>query len=97
MQTKLDIVPVAHVPNTSVHDTVEKKQAMMKQYIDTKRHACTPSFAQGEKVGVRILHFVPEAHPKFSAPLTVEECVGPNTFLLSDGKRWNATHFCLRT
>ncbi|KAL1251129.1 hypothetical protein QQF64_018925 [Cirrhinus molitorella] len=92
MRTKLDILPVVHVPNTIVHDTVEKKQAKMKQYTDTKRHARAPSFARGEKVRVRIPRLVPKARPKFSAPLTVEERVGPNTFLLSDGKRWNATH-----
>lgn len=92
MQTKLDILPVAHVPNTSVHDTVEKKQAKMKQYTDTKQHAHTPSFAQREKVRDRICHLVPKAHYKFSALLTVEEHMGPNTFLLSIGKRWNTTH-----
>lgn len=93
MQTRLDILPIAPMSNSSdIHDTVERKQAKMKQYTDIKRHARTPSFAQGERVRVRIPRLVPKAHSRFSAPLTVEKRVSPNTFLLSDGKRWNVTH-----
>lgn len=92
MRTRLDILPIASMSNSSVHETVERKQAKMKQYTDIKRHARTPSLAQGERMRVRISRFVPKAHSRFSAPFTVEKRVSPNNFLLSDGKRWNVTH-----
>ncbi|KAG1960356.1 immune-associated nucleotide-binding protein 9-like [Pimephales promelas] len=92
MRTRLDILPIAPRLNSSVRDNVERKQAKMKRYTDIKRHACIPSFAQGERVRVRIPRLVPKAHPRFSGLLTVEKRVSSNTFLLSDGKRWNATH-----
>ncbi|ROL43082.1 hypothetical protein DPX16_14794 [Anabarilius grahami] len=74
MRTRLDILPIAPMSNSSdIHDSVERKQAKMKQYTDIKRHARTPSFAQGERVRVRIPRLVPKAHSRFSAPLTVEK------------------------
>ena len=95
MRTKLDILPIQPA-NTALDDavrnTVQQKQAKMKRYTDSRRGARTPLFQEGEKVRVRIPHHVPKAHPRFSAPATVEKKIGKSTFLLSDGKKWNASH-----
>lgn len=94
MRTKLDILPLPSATSSmdvSARHAVQR-QSKMKQYTDTKRGARMPSFRPGERVRIRKPHHVPKAHPRFTSPVTVRERKGPNTFLLSDGKTWNANH-----
>ncbi len=95
MRTKLNILPL-HSEGKSdlaaVRANVKKKQDKMKQYTDCKRSARTPLFDVGGRVRIRLPRATPKGHPRFSAPVRVEKRVGPNTFLLSDGKKWNAAH-----
>lgn len=95
MRTKLDILPL--LPATSSLDTsarqaAQKQQDKVRSYTDAKRGARTPPFQPGERVRIRKLHHVPKAHPRFTSPATVRKIVGSNSFLLSDGKTWNASH-----
>lgn len=63
----------------------------------TTRHWQHCSHKPGEKVRVRKPHHVPKAHPRFSHPATVRKKIGPNSFLLSDGKTWNASQWLDKT
>ncbi len=95
MRTKLNILPL-HGEGKSdlaaVRANVKKKQDKMKQYTDLKRSARTPLFDVGGRVRIKLPRATPKGHPRFPAPVRVEKRVGPNTFLLSDGKKWNAAH-----
>lgn len=73
---KMENIPVG----TSIHSSHRP------QGIDN-----TAQHKPGEKVRVRKPHHVPKAHPRFSHPATVRKKIGPNSFLLSDGKTWNAS------
>ncbi len=91
MRTKLNILPL-HSDLAAVCANVKKKQDKMKQYTDRKCSARTPLFDVGGRVRIRLPREISKGHPRFSAPVRVEKRVGPNTFLLSDGKKWNAAH-----
>ncbi|KAG1936302.1 K02A2.6-like [Pimephales promelas] len=95
MRTKLNILPLqgeGKCDLAAVHENVEKKQDKMKLYIDQRRGARNPLFGVGGKVRIRLPRATPKGHPRLSALVRVEERVGTNTFLLSDGKKWNAAH-----
>lgn len=95
MRTKLHILPqpsTAPPSSATVRGTVEKNQAKMKRYTDSRRGARAPPFQEGDRVRIRLPRPTPKAHPRFSPPVQVEKQVGPNTFQLSDGKKWNASH-----
>ncbi|XP_048853517.1 uncharacterized protein K02A2.6-like isoform X1 [Brienomyrus brachyistius] len=95
MRTKLDILPLPSAMSpldVSARRAVQRHQNNMQHYTDAKRGACMPSFRPGERVRIRKPHHVPKAHPRFTSPTTVRKRIGPNSFLLSDGKIWNASH-----
>uniref|UniRef100_A0A8C6V5S1 Gypsy retrotransposon integrase-like protein 1 n=1 Tax=Neogobius melanostomus TaxID=47308 RepID=A0A8C6V5S1_9GOBI len=95
MRTKLNILPLPTATSAvddNARKTVRKRQNKMQRYTDAKRGAREPSFRPGERVRVRKPQHVPKAHPRFTPPETVERNVGTHSFLLSDGKVWNATH-----
>ncbi|ROL54947.1 hypothetical protein DPX16_0121 [Anabarilius grahami] len=95
MQTKLNILPLhgeGKCDLSAVREKVKKKQDKMKRYTDHKRGAHNPLFDAGGRVRIRLLRATPKGHPRYSAPVRVEKRVGTNTFLLSDGKKWNAAH-----
>lgn len=93
MHTKLDILPLlsARSPlDAFARHSVQRRQNKMPRYNHAKRGARKPSFRPGETVRIRNPHHVAKAHPGFTSPATVRKCIGPNSFLLSDGKVWNA-------
>lgn len=95
MRTKLDVLPLPPV-TSPLHERakqeVMKHQAKMKRYTDAKRGARVPSFQIGDRVRIRNPLHVPKGHPRFTSPATVKRIKGNHTFLLSDGKNWNASH-----
>ncbi|XP_039602201.1 uncharacterized protein K02A2.6-like [Polypterus senegalus] len=95
MRTKLTILPPTSSGLQSASDvrtTVEQHQNRMKVYTDAKRGARLPSFKTGDKVRVRNPLHVPKGHQKFSNPVTINKKLGAHTYILSDGKTWNASH-----
>ncbi|XP_048842528.1 uncharacterized protein LOC125715236 isoform X3 [Brienomyrus brachyistius] len=86
-----DCYPLPHL-DVSARRAVQRHQNNMQHYTDAKRGACMPSFRPGERVRIRKPNHVPKAHPRFTSPTTVRKRIGPNSFLLSDGKIWNASH-----
>ena len=95
MRTKLTVLPPSPadpVSDEQVREKVTRHQLKMKTYTDGKRGACTPSFQEGDSVRVRNPLHVPKAHPKFGAPQRVKKKVAQSTYLLEDGRKWNASH-----
>lgn len=95
MRTKLDILPLPPATSSldvSTRHVVGRHQDKMRRYTDAKRGARMPSFQPGERVTIRKPYHVPKAHSRFTAPTTVRKRIGTNSFLLSDGKIWNASH-----
>ncbi|KAJ8390797.1 hypothetical protein AAFF_G00099290 [Aldrovandia affinis] len=91
MRTKLDILPVRDQEgHQNVHERVTLQQEKSKRYTDKKRGAKAPNFKPGDKVRVRKPFHVKKAEARFASPVSVERQTGPSSFVLSDGRRWNA-------
>lgn len=93
MRTKLNIIPVSHkiTSHKQVKETLEKNQQNSKKYTDRKRGAKVPTFQVNDAVRVRRPEHVYKGSSKYTEPLTVVKKVGPSTYLLSDGRKWNAS------
>ena len=95
MRTKLSVMPPSPaepVSDAQVREKVVRQQQKMKDYADRKRGARTPPFQVGDRVRVKTPVHVPKAHPKFGTPQRIKKKVGRSTYLLEDGKKWNACH-----
>lgn len=91
MRTKLDILPVRDKEgHQNVLDHVALQQKKSKRYTDGKRGAKSQDFKPGDKVRVRKPFHVQKTDARFTTPLSVERQTGPSSFILSDGRRWNA-------
>lgn len=77
---------------TDIRHRVSEQQRKMKSYTDARRGARPPAFQKGDKVRVRNPLHVMKGHRRYTDPLTVTEKVGDSTYILSDGKTWNASH-----
>ncbi len=93
MRTKLHVLPVSHNIKTpsQVKETVKQKQQKSKFYTDRKVGAKVPRFQVNDTVRVQRPEHVTKGSSRFTEPLTVIKRVGPNTYLLSDGRKWNAS------
>lgn len=93
MRTKLVIkeMPVPITEKHTVRERVKQKQAKLKQYTDAHRHAKTTAFRPGDQVRVRKPWKVKKGELKFTTPMTVVARKGSNSYLLDDGKVWNAS------
>lgn len=78
-------------PHEQVKETVRQNQQKSKIYTDNKRGAKVPNFQVNDAVRVRRPEHVHKGSSKFTEPLKVVERVGPSTYLLSDGRKWNAS------
>ncbi|XP_057698600.1 uncharacterized protein K02A2.6-like [Corythoichthys intestinalis] len=93
MRTKLNILPTVNKNriHEQVKETVKRKQNKMKEYTDKRIRATQPSFKVNDTVRVRRPEHVSKGSSKFTEPLTVMRKVGQNTYLLSDGRKWNVS------
>lgn len=91
MRTKVDIFPVKEKSDkcAGVRDTIKERQDKSKKYTDGKRRAKPVSFKVKEQVRIRKPDRVPKGSPKYTLPLLIHEKIGPSSFLLNDGKKWN--------
>ena len=93
MRTKLQIQDT--IPGTvdegAVRERVKDKQDKVKQYTDVKRHAKDQRFQPGDLVRVRKPWKVKKGEQKFTDPHTVVRQKRPHTYLLDDGRTWNAS------
>ena len=96
MRTKLTVLPPApeYTPplNADIRHRVSEQQRKMKIYADTRRGARPPAFQKGDKVRIRNPLHVMKGHRRYTDPLTISEKVGDSTYILSNGKTWNASH-----
>ncbi|XP_041940375.1 uncharacterized protein K02A2.6-like [Alosa sapidissima] len=97
MRTRLHVagrpLPQNHSPSLQqVASKVGENQRKSKAYTDHKRGAKGVSFQCGSYVRVRKPGILPKTHCKFSKPLRVMEKRGQYTYLLSDGRCWNASY-----
>lgn len=77
---------------TNLKQNIQKKQEKMEQYTDKRRSAKPPTFQVGTFVRIRKPGIIAKGHSKFTQPFQVVAQKGPATYLLSDGKVWNAIH-----
>lgn len=93
MRTELNVLPVSDKikSHEQVKDTVHHKQQKSKEYADRKAGAKVPTFQVSDTVRVRRPWHVHKGSCRFIGPLTVIKKVGSSTYLLSDGRKWNAS------
>ncbi|XP_061578749.1 uncharacterized protein LOC133444867 [Cololabis saira] len=97
MRTKLHVAgrPLPHgspLSSQQVATRVGEKQKKSKAYTDQKRGATAISFACWSYVRVKKPGILPKTQHKFSEPLKVVGKKGQYSYLLSDGRCWNASH-----
>lgn len=92
MWTKLNVIPPQRDNGEyeNVRTKVAQQQDKSKQYFDLKRGAKAPKISVGDKVHVRKPFHVGKGERQYTEPLIVQKQTGMSTFILSDGKRWNA-------
>ncbi|RXM91343.1 hypothetical protein EOD39_21276 [Acipenser ruthenus] len=81
--------------NPRVQDNLLRKQEKSKAYTDVRRRAKVPVFKQVDYVRVRKPEHVKKRTAKFTDPVRVQRKIGPSTYVLGDGKTWNASHLTL--
>ncbi|KAL1254363.1 hypothetical protein QQF64_016592 [Cirrhinus molitorella] len=64
----------------------------MKEYTDRRCSAQQPKIQVGTFVRIRKPGITKKGHSKFTQPFKVVAQKGSATYLLSDGKIWNAVH-----
>lgn len=94
MRTKLEILDVVPTPvnEGEVRERVKDKQEKSKRYTDVKRSVKHQHFCPGDQVRVRKPWKVNKGDQKFTQPMTVVRQKSPYTYLLDDGRTWNASH-----
>ncbi|KAL7856478.1 hypothetical protein SRHO_G00153770 [Serrasalmus rhombeus] len=96
MHTKLHVrdLPAVAPPKSAKtwKLTVQRKQQKAKEYADKRRAAAAPGIQVDSFVRIRKPGIVSKGQSKFSLPYKVVAKRGPATYLLSDGKVWNAAH-----
>lgn len=74
-----------------LREHVKKKQMISKSYTDEKRGAKEPSFVVGDYVRVKTTAAHGKLSSQFSAPKKIIGKRGPASYLLDDGRVWNAS------
>uniref|UniRef100_A0A3B3T9U7 Gypsy retrotransposon integrase-like protein 1 n=1 Tax=Paramormyrops kingsleyae TaxID=1676925 RepID=A0A3B3T9U7_9TELE len=95
IRTKLHVsgIPSKPIPaHLDLKQTILRRQETMKRYTDQRRGAKSPAFHVGSFVRIKKPRFTRKGHSKFSQPYQVVAQKGPATYLLSDGRVWNAIH-----
>lgn len=94
LRTNLHILPTRPYAcaDATVRACVHARQSQVKTYTDIKRAAKLSALRSGDRVRVRIPTRVKKSRSKFSLPSTVLGQKGQDTYILDDGKVWNAVH-----
>lgn len=97
MRTKLNVLPLPKDKGQYDHARarVVLQQTKSKQYTDAKRGSRSPKVTVGAAVRVCKPWHVEKGETQFSGPLTVQQQTSMSSFILSDGKRWNAARLSL--
>ncbi|ROL53190.1 hypothetical protein DPX16_21123 [Anabarilius grahami] len=96
IKTKLHVggLPCVAPPKDqkNLKEIIQQSQNKMKEYTDRQRHANSPKIPVGSFVPIRKPGIIKKGHSKFTPPLKVVAHKGPATYLLADGRAWNAIH-----
>ncbi len=71
---------------------VKMKKLKMKEYTDKRRSALQTNFQPGSKVRVKKPWMIKKDEQRYTKPQKVIEKTAQNTYLLEDGRNWNASH-----
>lgn len=93
MRTKLQIMdfPVKETDRNVIREHVRMKQDKVKRYTDARRNAKPSRFQPGDRVRVKKPWMVKKGDRKFTHPKAVVRKKGEDSYLLDDGKVWNAS------
>ncbi len=96
IKTKLHVsgLPCVAPPKDqqNLKQIIQHSQNKMKEYTDWWRNAQSPKIQVGTFVRIRKPGITKKGHSKFTQPFKVVAQKGLATYLLSDGKVWNAMH-----
>lgn len=96
IKTKLHVsgLPCVAPPKDqqNLKQIIQQSQNKMKEYTDRRRSAQPPNIQVGTFVRIRKPGINKKGHSKFTKPFKVVAQKGSATYLLSDGKVWNAMH-----
>ncbi len=96
IKTKLHVsgLPCVAPPKDqqNLKQIIQHSQNKMKEYTDWRRNAQSPKIQVGTFVRIRKPGITKKGHSKFTQPFKVVAQKGLATYLLSDGKVWNAMH-----
>lgn len=97
MWTKLNILPPPNDRGKYEHvrARVALQQAKSKQYTNNKRGARPTKVTVGATVTVHKPFHVGKGETQYSDPLSVQQQTGLSSFIISDGRRWNAARHSL--
>ena len=97
MRTKLDILPPPkdNGQYSQVKAKVVRQQVRGALYTNKKRGAKPTNITVGATVRVHKPFRVGKGEMQYRKPLSVQRHTGLSSFILSDGKRWNAARLSL--
>ncbi|KAL7846430.1 hypothetical protein SRHO_G00214100 [Serrasalmus rhombeus] len=97
MRTKLNVLPLTEMgsENEELQKRVQEQQQKMKTYTDSKRHAQTPRFKEGDFVRVRKPTHVKKGKSRFTEPLQIARKSGMHSYQLTDGCVWDASRLAM--
>ena len=91
MRLDLPVLTTAQ-PDVSLQRRVKTQQRRNARNYNRRQAVKTPVIQPGDTVRVKRQGHVPKNVSHFGRPLQVVRRVGKATFILSDGRRWNAAH-----
>jgi len=93
MRTKRHIInlPMSNEDKNDLRKKVKIKQTKVKEYTDRHRSALQSNFQPGDEVKVKKPWMIKKGEQRNTKPQKVMENTGPNTYLLEDGRNWNAS------
>ncbi|KAL7877191.1 hypothetical protein SRHO_G00038340 [Serrasalmus rhombeus] len=87
MRTKLNVLSLTEMGP----ENKELQRIKMQTYTDSKRHAQTPRFKEGNFVRVRKPTHVKKGKSRFTEPLQIAWKSGTHSYQLTDGCVWDAS------
>ncbi len=93
MRTNLQIMdyPVKDTDKNILRQRVKRKQDKVKQYTDARGNAKSSRLQPGDLVRIKKPWKVKKGDQKFTQPRSVVQKRGEDSYLLDDGKIWNAS------
>ncbi|XP_033118512.1 uncharacterized protein K02A2.6-like [Anneissia japonica] len=96
MLTLLDIIGVTTSPkqmsSVEIDNRTKAKQAKSKEAYDKRKCVKTRVFSSGDIVRIKKPWNVRKGESKFTEPVEIRQHVGLNTYVMTNGQKWNVKH-----